>query len=284
MDDELGGGDIVKSRAFVFAAILLMVMSNLTWAAEPDILQFYKSAFQITQLPPQANTLKVLRQQHVDGLNITILSTSEKGVYVGTFTKKAIPNIEKYLTLRVQLQTSKSNGPIPPETIEWVYLFDRNGDGLFDYLCWPVGPLAVKPPDFSLNYPKADSSKGNNMSSAQFNYYIKYMRLVFWHFADDDFNGNLDSAVYSVMDSDNLLWVDKFVAFRMSQPSGTYQGWYFSEDIMKQSGEPSPTNQGFQFTGLGGKVYEFTAEKMEAMSKMLGWFNQVALEYGLPKQ
>lgn len=268
-------------KVFVLAASLLLMMSSLTWATEsPDILQYYRTAFQLTQSPPPANTLKVMKQQQVDGLSIAILSTSKKGVYVGTFTKRNIPNIEQYLTLRISLQVPKSTAPVPPETIEWVYLIDRNRDGLFDYLCWPVGPLAVKPGDFSSNYPKGN---GNKMSSAQFNYYIKHMRLVFWHFADDDFNGAVDSAVYSAIDPENPLWVDKFVVFRKSQPSG-YQGWYFIEDITKQSGEPLPTNKGFRFAGLGGKVFEFNAEKMESMSKMLGWFNQVASEYGLPKQ
>ena len=239
-----------------------------------DVISFFPHVHKIIQAPPPL--MKTLNQYFtgkIDDGYITLLKTSEQGMVVGTWSKKPLDDVKKYISL----DSVDSYG------IEWLYLFDRNGDGQFDYVCFPVGPMLIQPTDLPADFPKAQ--KAAILNKSQMLYFMTHVRMVFSHYADDNFDGQIDAAVIDVADSKHFMTVGQWVFIRSSKYDGVPDtAWFFYDDINYPAGEPEHTGQGFRFVRpIEISEYEFDSKDYAGFSKVLGWFNEAARQNQIGK-
>lgn len=235
----------------------------------PGVIDFYPYAHRLTQDPPPPSSLKAYFRTEIDGQHLILLKTGDPLLTVAVFSAKPVEDIERKLTLRLGLflPGGKPAGkPAPADAFEWLYLFDRNRDGQFDYLCWPYGPGLVKPPE----------APPEVMKKIRF----EYLRFVFDHLADDNFDGRFDAAVFGVGSPDNPAWIDRWVLLRSRGDDGTAdEAWYFTADIRVPAGEPERVPQGFRLLKRGGtalQTFGSFPEGTRAYNRLLDRFNEAA--------
>jgi hypothetical protein len=100
----------------------------------------------------------------------------------------------------------------PGGTLNWAYIFDRNHDGKVDYLAFLDGPLPVVPEDWKGDLPNLTSP----ITGKEFKeIVIPNLKLLFWHMADDNYDGYPDGIAVSLQNLE----------------SGWFDGWMLARDL-----------------------------------------------------
>jgi len=275
-------------RTLTFIMVLLFpalwLLPGAAKAAAPSgIAGFYSQAEALTQAPPPETELTILHQCKVEEWQVTLigLKGSPKGnavPIIAALSRQPLVSLPDQLSLRLRFHAAPRSGK-GLEPAEWLYVYDRNKDGKFDYMCFPIGPLAVKPPDFPADFPKDGPDKSLKYSSKEINLLMSSMRFVFYHLADDDFDGALDTWVLPVMDPDRRAWVEKRALVRCAAGGETADtAWYFKENIAVPLGAPERTAKGFRLLGWNGEK-EIGKDSFANWNMILSLFNQAYAQY-----
>ena len=119
-------------------------------------------------------------------------------------------------------------------TLDWAFIFDRNGDGLVDYLAYLEGALPVFPENFHGRLPDLSDNKANKEELLLL---LSSTRMVFWHMQDANFDGRHDM-LFVPMTNDKLFgaWIDSWLITRDLDFDGQYdQCSYWTTSL---AGEP----------------------------------------------
>lgn len=132
---------------------LLMRVIPYPGFAQEDILAFYEKAYARTQLPPDESGLSIICQQKLEDYYITFMGTGGQKVLLAAFSKEKLdnPNEDVWLKWRLVTPGEKRKGG---KTMDWGYVYDRNGDGQIDYIAYLMGPMPIKGKSFPENFPK----------------------------------------------------------------------------------------------------------------------------------
>src|SRR5207237_8050239 len=138
-----------------------------------------------------------------------------------------ITDLTKVITLRVLFTPMPTARPSPDASLTWGYIFDRNRDGKVDYLVFLDGPRPVAPDQFPAGFPK-----GNKFSADQLELVFHSMRLVFFHYADENFDGAVDTIVAPLTHPEYTLWVYNYGVLRSSKFDGNVDDeWTFRQRL-----------------------------------------------------
>ena len=246
-------------------------------AVAPDLVSFYPTAYARTRSPPKPDELSILCQTTLRAKSgdvfISFVSADKKKVLIGAFSKSELQHPETAIFFEPQLK----GGQTAKEQVEWLFIFDRAGRGRVDYLVWPLGPGAIKPPDFPADFPK-----GTKMTRQQYEYWVRNVRIVYQHWADDDFDGTLDAVVLEAADPDRP-WIEGWQVIRSLRSDGVLDDcWFFKDSIGEKKGECERSGQGYKTRSLAPKP-AFGPENFTGFSQFLSWLNAAAGKCGLTK-
>ncbi|HET7904007.1 MAG TPA: hypothetical protein VFM17_05560, partial [Candidatus Eisenbacteria bacterium] len=135
-------------------------------------------------------------------------------------------------------------------------------------------------PDFPADFPKRDRDGKVRLKESHIMYLVGRMRAVFFHAADDDFDGRVDGVVLFEVDPERD-WVDGWGLFRETKPgSGADIAIRFRDDIAKPTGAPKREAGGWSWIGAGGKKTTVGPALFEGWTAILGRVNRTAEKVG----
>ncbi len=242
---------------------------------EESILTFYNKAAARTQNPPDEAYLYVVCREKIDNLYVTFVGLETGKVLLAAITENKLkkPSIEILLKVQfLKLPYPPYIAPTAGRVVDWGYVYDRNGEGKIDYVSYLVGPFPIKKPDFPSDYPK----RGQSLNLSEIELFLKSMRLLFTHWADDNYDGKVDAVVFEAVDPERN-WVEGWTAVRSTKYDGTVdEGWYFKEDINVREKDAERTGTGFSTRRIPGIEPVFGPGELAHKTKILTMFNEAA--------
>jgi hypothetical protein len=94
--------------------------------------------------------------------------------------------------------------------MDWGYVLDRNQDGRVDYLAFLYGTACVAPEKCEEPLP---SVTGGTLTRELIEVITRNIRLVFWHIADENFDGQTDLAAVPLITEANG-WMEGWLVTR----------------------------------------------------------------------
>jgi hypothetical protein len=253
--------------------LTLLFLLTLPAAAQEGggtIMGFYRTADSLSAFPSPINTYEIKCQRKLMKRYVTFIGRKgEKKIYIAAVTLKPIKNLSKELTL-----TARFDGPKPTlgETSTWGYVFDRNGDGKLDYLALVGTAAAVEGENFPDDWP----GFGSAMSPKQFERYIASCRIVFNHWADDNFDGRIDAGVLFDMDPFRN-WVLRNLLVRCTKFDGKFddvRAFRTNIDAATPSADFTPTE--VPYYPLGSNKGKITKSLFDDATALLTLLNRAA--------
>lgn len=156
------------------------------------------------------------------------------------------------------LARTVSFGGEPGKTLDWGFVYDRNGDGWADYVALLDGAMPVGTPELLAAVPKrpmpAVTAEGGSyrLTREEAQLQLASVRLAFVHYVDDDFDGKTDALVSSLQDPDHWGWLYRRAVLRSRDHSQAVdEEWTFVHHIAAREG-PIPRAPDGSFVWLGG--------------------------------
>jgi hypothetical protein len=278
----------------LLSVAILSIASQCTGQERIDA--FFPKAFAKTQAPPDEAALQTICQTKVDERHVTFLGIESNKVLLAALTKHKLKDPPKSIWLKLRYAVSKGKAPgvhpqaMPPKdgTMDWGYIFDRNGDGKIDYLAYLFGPYPVEGKDFPADFPKANGRVDRwsaSLDSQRLEVTLKSIRMVFQHAADDNFDGKVDALVVGALDPETG-WLDGWVIDRELDFTGVANDCrYFKDDITVKAAACEATASGHRVQGKNLVVNLETDEVQvfASFSDMLATLNRGAAACGLTK-
>jgi len=208
-------------RDILAAVLVALVLAPSALFAQKNMVDFYRYADSLTQTPPMINELKILGSKKISNRYVTFVGYPEdKSVVLAAVTLEPLKKLNEDIALNVRF---RKMSPDMGKTSTWGYIFDRNQDGKVDYMALIGGAAPYKDSEFPEDYPY----KGQPLQHAHMEYYITRCKLVFNHWADDNFDGMLDGVVHIDMDPERDF-VDHQIVVRSTKFDGTFDDvWAF---------------------------------------------------------
>ena len=237
-----------------------------------DILSFYPKAVDQTNTTLELKVYKIECSEPLGFLKgyFTLALTNEGRAALFLLTPKGpVTKLEKYIF----------SGP--DYTLDWGFMYDRNGDGWVDYFTYLDGVLLVKTNANANVIPKHPGAKwGDKISitEEEFQIMLKSYKRVFTHNADDNFDGKSDGVVAALKDPESPGWVYGYGMMRSSSFTQVIdKDWKFLSDIRSPIG-PVPRRQN------GFDVLFFTeGNPLITSSHLLDLLNKGIRKCRLPK-
>jgi hypothetical protein len=199
-----------------------------------DVVTFYPRVPSALAAGPDLSRYGIECSVPIQGEGYFTLARSEDGkAALFILTAQAVTDLTKVVSFGD-----------PKKSMDWGFLYDRNGDGWVDYIAFLLGAMPVETPEIVAKVPKrptpqvdAEGQFKLKMSREEFDLSSRTVRLVFIHHADDDFDGKVDAIVSALRDPDRYAWIYRRAVLRSrSHTQGTDEDWVFEQDITHREG------------------------------------------------
>jgi hypothetical protein len=160
--------------------------------------------------------------------------------------------------------------PVLGKVPTWGYPFDRNGDGKVDYLALVGGAAPFEDAAFPENFPK----RSEPMIVSQVELYLAKCRIIFNHWADDNYDGRLDATVQADMDPDRT-WVYRQILARSKKFDGRFDDVSaFRNDASAFRDTVSFTPEKVSYRPVGQQAGSFGMKELDDQSAVMALINQ----------
>ena len=203
---------VLKSLAVFLSCTGSCLAQQPGAAPEGDFLSFFERIHPITGSVVVDEDWKVICRTEVEDAHVTFVGFDEGEILLVVLTQQRFSNPNRNLLLAVG-----ENSP-PRGTRDWGYVFDRNYDGKVDYLAFLDGVNAVAPDEWAGELPNLTEPFTRRELTEVV---IPNTRPVFWHMADDNFDGSHDGIATSMRNLETG-WLDGWVVARDSDFDGRY--------------------------------------------------------------
>jgi hypothetical protein len=237
-------------------------------SAQPDIVDFFETADSVSAHPPFRNELTTFCQVRV--LDRWVAFVGFKGtktlLYV-TFTLDSIADPVVDVSPIVGYEKAR---PVLGKVATWGYPFDRNRDGKIDYLALVGGAAPFEDADFPANYPK----QGEAMMMGHVELFLKKCRIIFNHWADDNYDGKIDATVQADMDPERV-WVYRQILARSKKFDGRFDDVAaFRRDTSSFSDTLTFTPDRVSYRPVGSPAGSFGMKELDEKSAVMRLINQ----------
>jgi len=211
--------------------LLSTVFTAASFGQNPSMLEWYMTADSVTQFPPIDQKLEMVDKK-IGKYYVTMVGIKgQPEVLLMAITLKMITDV-KSIELTVNFDGIK---PKMGEVTTWAYVFDRNRDGKVDYIALLTAAAAYEGDDFPEDFPVGKGA----LNKEQQEYFIGHAKLIFDHWADDNFDGKLDACVVNDLDPVRDLVIRQIVVRSSKFNYSLDDVWAFRSNI-KGDREPMP--------------------------------------------
>lgn len=264
-------------RTSIFIAALVLAGGIITARAQSDLAEFFPVADSVTTHPPFTTELEVFGQQKIMDRYISFVGFGKtKNVLYVTFTAEPVADPVADVSPIVGY-----DGPRPTlgKVQTWGYVFDRNGDGRVDYLALVGGAAAFEDGDFPPNFPR----RSETLMLHHVELFVRKCKLVFNHWADDNFDGRLDGVIHVDVDPERD-WVYRYIGARSLKFDGKFDDvWAFRTDTSSFNDSVSFTAGEVACRPIGAPAGAITQKSLEEKSAILTLINQAFEKFGRGK-
>jgi hypothetical protein len=268
------------SASLLCAAWLVAHVTAVAQPAAPDLLHFYPVASARAAAGGDERQLRVLCAQQLGGATagepiaawVSFLATTPGRVEIAALTPAPIRDTATIVALKPRfapLPTARINAS---STLDWAYVFDRNGDGRIDYVAVLDNALPVLPDPLPADFPEVQVQPNGNMKLTKELAYamIDNAQLVFRHYADENFDGRVEAVVVDAFDAKRPLFIADYVAYRRV-PGGGEEAWRFRSSISERTAAVAPVDGAVLLPSWQGT--EPAAARVAAADSLLQIFN-----------
>ncbi|HZY10107.1 MAG TPA: hypothetical protein VFF29_03040 [Bacteroidota bacterium] len=242
-----------------------------------DIIDFYRYADSVCSFPPIDQELVKVCQKRLQDRYVTFIGIrGYDRVLIAAVTLQPIRDVKKSISLTVEFDGMK---PTTGKTSTWGYLFDRNGDGNIDYMALVGGAGAFKKRNFPEDYPV----RGQYLTYDQIEYFVNNCKLVFNHWADDNFDNMIDAVIHIDMDP-SREWVNRQLVVRSTSFDGEFdEVWAFRERIDSEYDTLTFTSDKVPYHPIGKPQDAITKSTLMEKTGILQLINRAVAECKLSK-
>lgn len=267
-------------KKFIVSILIATAACSVTGlrAQQPkNMIQFFQPVDSLTEFPPVDQELVKICQKQVDRRYVTFVGfKGDPKVVLAAVTLEPIDSLQHSIILSVDFDGIK---PLAGKVTTWGYVFDRNGDGKIDYMALVGGAAAYEPEDFPEDFP----DKKTDMSMEQIDYFVGHCRIVFDHWADDNFDGKIDGVVHVDLDPDRE-WVAREIVVRSRKFNGKFDdAWAFRGRIDEGGEQIKHTSSAVPYHPIGKTDDEITPATLADKTDILKLMNKAAKLCGMAK-
>lgn len=265
-------------------AIIIICVSPLN--AQENIVNFYRIVDSLANYPeiqqpidticqvkiPQYTTKNVGGKTVRDTTKFYVSFLGYKGqkqVFIAALTLKPL---EKPNSDILRIVDFDDTSPRLGKVSTWGYVFDRNNDGKIDYMALVDGAAPFKddqvPPDFPV--------RGQKLTLPQLELYMTKCKIIFNHWADENFDGKIDAVIHTDMDSVRD-WVDRRIIIQCTKYDGNFDKvWAFKYSPTEEKIELKYSKTSVPYRPLGKLSGEITPAMLEEKTAILNLLNRAA--------
>lgn len=250
---------------------------NVATSQGNDIIDFHRYADSVCSFPPIDQELVKVCQKRLQNRYITFVGIrGYDRVLIAAVTLQPIRDVKKSISLTVEFDGIT---PTTGKISTWGYLFDRNGDGNIDYMALVGGGAAFKKRSFPEDYPV----RGQYLTYDQLEYSVNNCKLVFNHWADDNFDNMIDAVIHIDMDQ-NREWVNRQLVVRSTAFDGKFdEVWAFRERIDSEYDTLTFTSDKVPYHPIGKPQDAITKSTLIEKTGILQLINRAIAECKLSK-
>ena len=190
--------------------------------ARGDMRAFRKDADRRTRHHPENNKLRVLCSAQIKGDYVTFVTEDGKRVLLVAFTPNPLVDASKDISLDVVIIDKRTHRPPPSATMDYAYVYDRNGDGFVDYFTYLDGPNPILPDPRPRHVPQLTRP----ISKHELLFTMRNTQMLFWHAADDNFDGKADG--YAVGTRNDVSgWIDGHIVVQSTRFDGHFDRCHY---------------------------------------------------------
>ena len=255
----------------VLILILLGGWPSHLFGQNYSIIDYYHFADSISTFPPVDQELS-LASKKIDNWYVTFVGI--KGQPKVLFAAVTLEPITDPKSISLTIQFTEGMKPSVGKISTWGYVFDRNRDGKIDYMALLGGGAPFEENDFPKDYP----TRVSMMSQSQLEYYISHCKLAFNHWADDNYDGNIDAVVH--VDLDPLRdWINRHIVIRSTTFGSTFNDvWAFRENLAGRHDSVSHKRKSVPYISLARRTETLTSKTLAEQTAILNLLNRAAKE------
>ncbi len=259
-------------RLFLLAAAVFAAFTGLR--AQPDITDFFDVADSVSEHPPFRTELTTLCQVRVQDRWVSFVGfKNTKTLLYVTFTLDSLADPVRDVSPTVGFDKSR---PTLGKVSTWGYPFDRNRDGKIDYFALVGGAAPFEDGDFPENYPK----QGQTTMVHHIELFVAKCKIIFNHWADDNFDGSIDAVVQADMDPERN-WVYRQILARSKKFDGRFDDVRaFRTDNSAFNDSVSHTAERVEYRPIGMTAGSIGKKELDEKSAIMAFMNKAIDECG----
>lgn len=257
----------------LFIAVLTLGIFSTSRAqndapAAGDLATFYKVADSLVVSPPFENTLEIKKVKKIDRNYVHFIGRKGSDViFMVAITLQPIKDVSKEIATTILFDGLR---PMVGKVTSWGYIYDRNNDGKIDYMMLLAGAGPVEPNDFPDDFPP----RGVQLDAKQTEMFANNAKLVFNHWADDNYDGKLDGVIHLDMDPFRD-WVNRRLVIQSTKFNGLYDDvWAFRGTIDNRQDTIAHTKNNVPYQPLKGPTAAITPKLFAQQDNILALINR----------
>jgi len=242
-----------------------------------NIVKFFPIADSVSEYPPLTAKLEIFCQKKISDLYVTLIGYKDgKKILIAAITKEKITDPDSEIYRVVGFENAE---PHLGKVTTWGYVFDRNQDGRIDYFAQADAAAPLLDDRIPESYP----IRGEKLGMPDLELYVGHCKIIFNHWADDNYDGKIDAAIH--YDIDPLRdWVKRKIVIRCTKFNDKFNDvWAFTRRITGRRDSVAHTAGSVPYRPLGRISGRISPKTFAEITDILSLLNRAAAECGAGK-